>query len=242
LNDDVHYPYLSKSALDALIQTKPPGGGAARANGFVKRALMDWGLSDAVIALGPIKRYLRATIDQAFSYAADRDKRHGRPVKFVVVSESLGSFIVFDAYAQRKKFVREVLDDAAYIYFFANQLALLELGRLSEASVQELPLHAAPGAPPAAPQTLSLHGALTEWVSQGQRALAAGVHPAYKQIIAFSDPSDALTFRVPPIEGVRVVNVYDRNGIDILHFGADPVAAHTGHSSNPHVLDLMLRR
>ena len=82
---------------------------------------------------------------------------------------------------------------------------------------------------------------MTEWGGRGRRELVVGGRPAYKQIIAFSDPSDALTFRVPPIDGVTVVNVYDRNGIDLLHLGADPVAAHTGHSSNPHVLDLMLR-
>ncbi len=64
--------------------------------------------------------------------------------------------------------------------------------------------------------------------------------PAFKQIIAFSDPSDVLTFRVPPIEGITVVNVYDRNGLDVLHLAADPVAAHTGHSGNPRVMGLML--
>ena len=238
LDDGIHYPFLAKARLDSLIATKPLGGGAALGNGFVKRALMDWGLSDAVIALGPMQKYLREAIDQAFGYAADRDMRAGRPARYVVVSESLGSFIVFDAYAQRKASVRAVLDDTAYVYFFANQLALLELGRLSR------PGEATPLSPTALEATpapaLSLHGAMTEWGGRGRRELVVG-RPAYKQIIAFSDPSDALTFRVPPIDGVTVVNVYDRNGIDLLHLGADPVAAHTGHSSNPHVLDLMLQ-
>jgi len=240
LDDGIHYPFLAKADLDTLIHTKPPGGGAALANGFVKRALMDWGLSDAVIALGPMRKYLHEAIDQAFSYAADRDQRRGRTVNYVVVSESLGSFIVFDAYAGRNPAVREVLDDTAYVYFFANQLALLELGRLEDPT-EQAPLPAtAPGGTPASDTGPSLHRALTEWAGPGPRARLAGAGPAYKQIIAFSDPSDALTFRVPPIDGVTVVNVYDRNGIDILHLVADPVAAHTGHDSNPHVLDLML--
>jgi len=239
LNDDIHFPFLSKADFETLAQMKPPGGGAARVNGFVKRALMDWGLSDAVIALGPMQTYLQAAIGQAFSYAADRDKRQGRPVKFVVISESLGSFILFDAYAQQEPSVHDVLDATAYVYFFANQFGLLELGRLSHA-----PPTAVSGAEALAsePSGRSLHHALTAWAGRPQlQALVPGL-PARKQIIAFSDPSDALTFRVPPIDGVTVVNVYDRNGVDFLHQAADPVAAHTGHSSNPHVLDLMLRR
>ena len=237
-NDDIHYPFISKADFETLAKVKPPGGGAAAVNGLVKRALLDWGLSDAVIALGPMQTYLRAAIGQAFSYAADRDKRQGRPVKYVVVSESLGSFILFDAYAQQEPAVHEVLDATAYVYFFANQFGLLELGRLSHAPP------AGPGAEAFAGETSgrSLHRALTAWGGRPHPEAMAADLPVRKQIIAFSDPSDALTFRVPPIDGVTVVNVYDRNGFAIPQVAADPVAAHTGHSNNPHVLDLMLRR
>jgi len=243
LNDDIHYPFLAKSRLDALLGAKPPGGGAALANGVIKRELVDWGLSDAAIALGPMKRYLCAAMDQAFSYAADRDKRQKRPGTFVVVAESLGSFIVFDAYARGHGSVREVLDDTAYIYFFANQLALMELGRLNEPSLREPSLRlpswrALLGrAKPPAPE-MSLHGALAAW--SGGRGRSDGANA--KQIIAFNDPSDALTFRVPRVEGLTVVNVYDRNEVDILHLAANPMTAHIGHSRNPRVLDLMLKR
>ena len=53
--------------------------------------------------------------------------------------------------------------------------------------------------------------ALREWA-------AAPVPPGFmitearpKQVISFSDPSDALTFSVPEIDDVRVSNVYVRN-------------------------------
>jgi len=234
LDPTIHYPFLSKADLARLIATRPKGGGAAAANGFVKRALMDWGLSDAVIALGPMRDYLHDTIDQAFAYA-EGGSGGAEPAKYVVVAESLGAFIVFDAYAHGKTAVRSVLDDTSYVYFFANQVALLELGRLGRpAGPAGVPSAATPAEP-------SLLGALADWGAHRVLAAGAGL-PATRQIIAFSDPSDALTFRVPPIPGVKVVNLYDRNGVDILHIAADPVAAHTGHAGNPQVLDVMVGR
>jgi hypothetical protein len=242
LNDGIHYPYLTKSKLDELLDVKPAGGGAAWANGLLKRGLVDWGLSDAAIALGPMKHYLCAAIDQAFSYAADRDKRQKRRGTFVVVAESLGSFIVFDAYARGHGSVREVLDDTGYLYFFANQLALMELGRLNETSPRPPSWRALLGHGKSPAPAMSLQGALTAWSGQGRRMTGPDGPATYRQIIAFSDPSDALTFRVPAVEGLTVVNVYDRNEVDLLHLAANPSTAHTGHSANRHVLDLMLKR
>jgi len=242
LNDGIHYPYLTKSELDDLLDVKPVGGGAAWANGLLKRGLVDWGLSDAAIALGPMKHHLCAAIDQAFSYAADRDKRQKRPGTFVVVAESLGSFIVFDAYARGHGSVREVLDDTGYLYFFANQLALMELGRLNEPSPRAPSWRTLLGRAKSPPPVMSMHGALSAWSGGGQSFAGPDGRATCKQIIAFSDPSDALTFRVPDIAGLTVVNVYDRNEVGLLNLAANPSTAHSGHSANRHVLDLMLKR
>jgi hypothetical protein len=220
LDDDVHPPLIERSRLDELLRTRPPFGGAAWANGFAKRELVDWGFSDAVMALGPMKQYLHETIERACDFAAAFGEAHRAPSRYVVVAESLGSFIVFDAYAHAKTRVCSVLDETAHVYFFANQLALLELARLSE-----------PAAPSILP--LSLHQALSRWANASQEL---------KQIIAFSDPSDLLTFRVPAVPNAKVVNVCDRMGLDLFHLIAGPVAAHTGHSRNPAVLKLMLKR
>ena len=232
LNDGIHYPFLSKSDLDQRLAAKPLGGGAPLANGLIKRELVDWGLADAAIALGPMQKYLCKAMDAAFSHAAERDKRHKRPGTFVVVAESLGSFVVFDAYARGHGAVREVLDDTAYLYFFANQLALMELGRLSEGQSPT----------PTAGDPLSMHGALSAWAGGGRSTRGRGMGLDCKQIIAFSDPADALTFRVPRVKGLTVVNVYDRNEVYLLRLGANPTTAHIGHSANPYVLDLMLKR
>jgi hypothetical protein len=233
LQDDVHYPWLAKEALDAQLAKEPPRGGAAKINGFVKRELMDWGLSDAVIALGPMRRYLHDTIDKAFDLAAAHAVDALGSTEFVIVAESLGSFIVFDAYAHEKAHVRGLLDRTSYLYFFANQLALLELGRLHDPS-QGPAARTSTGAP-----ALSVHQALEAWAKQPRPEGHDFALAPFKQIIAFSDPSDALTFRVPAIPPAKVVNVCDHNGADPLHLVAEPVLAHTGHSTNEDVLDIM---
>ena len=62
-------------------------------------------------------------MEAAFSYASgDRASS-----EYVVISESLGSFVVLDAYSDENPSVRSVLDAAHNLYFFANQFALLEL-------------------------------------------------------------------------------------------------------------------
>jgi hypothetical protein len=76
-------------------------------------------------------------------------------------------------------------------------------------------------------------------------ALKALVAPRPRQVIAFSDPSDMLTFDVPKLlnpdgsEAAIVVNVYDRNEINWFGLLVNPVKAHTGHSGNQRVLRLM---
>jgi hypothetical protein len=237
LSDEIHYPHLSKGELERLLRTRPKGGGAAWLNGRLKRSLVDWGLSDAVIALGPMRKHLHDAIDQAFAYAAGLHPEGGPPATFVVVAESLGSFIVFDAYGHGKAFVQKVLDRTACLYFFANQLGLLELGRLSQPD-QTLELQRTGEAP-----SLSVHKVLKRWAAQAPRPHALdATPPRLRQIIAFSDPSDALTFRVPAIPDAKVVNVHDRNGFRLWPFFADPAAAQTGHGSNRRVLKLMLRQ
>ena len=58
------------------------------------------GSTDAVIALGPMRSLFRKTMDKAFNYAARYDGHDVAGQEFVVVSESLGSFVVMDAAAK----------------------------------------------------------------------------------------------------------------------------------------------
>ena len=93
----------------------------------------------------------------------------------------------------------------------------------------------APGAP---------NSALHDWAlaTASNSTTDRDLTPHLAQILAFNDPSDLLTFEVPPIPHARVVNLYDRNEFDFFGLIADPVAAHTGHSHNPGVLKVLFER
>ncbi len=240
--------WLNEKEINDALKAKRPIGGAAWANGAVKRGLMNWGLSDAVIALGPMQTYFRATIDKAFEYAAT-DSRTGGAAddEYVLIAESLGSFITLDAWHTGGA-THDLLQRTAYIYLFANQFALLELGRLGQDNGY-VPSHGLVN-PPVTGVGQSPLDALSAWAEgqdsaehsmpglSGTYPLSARPNP--KQIIAFSDPTDALTFLVPGIDKVKVTNIMDRNGFDFLHIAADPLTAHVGHHSNDKVIDVMI--
>ena len=233
--------WLSDAALKTLQTSHPRSGGGALVNRKLKQGLMNWGLADAVIALGPMKRYFNDMIDLACEKAIEV----GPDDRYVIVSESLGSFVVLDAFAERRRSVTAVLDRTADLYFFANQFALLELARIDgippsshiAPSAVGQPARPAAGVAPASPL-----GALSDWAHKPSAQLVSATAGLEKQIIAFSDPSDILSFNVPRLKDVTVVNLYDRQGFNLFGLLADPVAAHTGHAGNEAVWKILLRR
>jgi len=228
-----YHAWISQDEIAAALAKPSPIGGAAVVNGAVKEGLMNWGLADAVIALGPMQVYLPQTNDDGA--ASDH--------AYVLVAASLGSFITLDAWWNDAG-ARRGLDKTASIYFFANQFSLLELARLSQPTATA----AVAGGQPAS--SASPMEALRRWSKQPKTSAAPNSRegvplgpssaPVVRQVIAFSDPSDVLTFRVPALAGAKVVNVYDRNGFDFLGLVADPLAAHVGHAANNGVLDVMI--
>jgi hypothetical protein len=235
-NAPPYHAWITEADYAEALQGPKISGGGALADASVKQQLVNWGLADSVITLGPMRTLVGRTMEQAFAYAA---AFHGMALEgqdFVVVSESLGSFAVLDAAANQAgdtPTARAVMGGAADLYFFANQLSLLELARITHLGDD-------------AGQGSGGGGLLQRWARGPRRVRAAG-EPALRprQIIAFSDPSDALTFDVPRLltqdgsEAAIVVNVYDRNEFDWFGLIADPVKAHTGHSGNDAVLRLM---
>jgi len=227
-----YYPWLGPDDGLEVALARPSKG--ALLNRLGKREIMNWGLADAVIAVGPMRVWLDKAMNGAFGVSA-ADLRAGE--RLVVISESLGSFVILDAMSQAAATgdsrVKDVVDRTADLYFFANQFRLLELARLegvSPAAADRAPLAAAPS-PAASPSVLDALGA---WAAPKG---GADVRP--RQIVAFNDPSDILTFEVPAIRGAKVVNIDDRNGFRLLGLVADPVAAHTGHAENKKVLKLI---
>jgi len=62
------------------------------------------------------------------------------------------------------------------------------------------------------------------------------------QIIAWSDPSDLLSWEVPGIEGVHVVNIPVHNsGFKVAPFIESPMDAHANYAKNREVLRLILK-
>jgi hypothetical protein len=74
--------------------------------------------------------------------------------------------------------------------------------------------------------------------------------PAAKQIVAFTDPNDLLSWRLrrkdlgvprPDRRSVELTNVYMSNGeASVPGLISDPVKAHTGYFDNPTVMTLLL--
>lgn len=252
--DAPFYPWISRDQLTEALAHKPISGGGAWANSLVKQNIMNWGVADAALALGPMRTYFRQAINQAFKYAAAFDGADVAGQDFVVISESLGSFVVLDAFGNvsaDSPEAQSVGERTADLYFFANQYALLELGRIhgvpeswttATGSFTQPLLEAAP-APGAAS---ALPHLLRRWAaSRPQGPLELVGRP--KQVIAFSDPSDLLTYVVPKLRDsdgrdlALVVNVYDRNEWSFLRLFANPLKAHTKHAGNKDVLKLMFR-
>lgn len=233
----VFHNWLRPQDLTALA--KPPRGGhAAVINRVLKHQIMNWGLSDAVVALGSMRVYLNHAMDLAFDQV--RGKGDPETDNFVVMAESLGSFVVLDA-MDSKPAVADVMARTDYVYFLANQVALLELAR-----IQGVPTVISPKGEGEYPDLVEATGPATVRPSPyamlkrwGQQSHNLINHP--RQIIAFSDPSDVLTYRVPPIDGVTVVNLYDRNTPRWLGLLAAFGRAHLGHLENKAVWNVLMR-
>jgi hypothetical protein len=113
-----------------------------------------------------------------------------------------------------------ILERTSLVYFFANQVPLLELASMGGPKPAETAQ--APGA---------LSAQLKKWRTLRQ------AKPA--QVIAWSDPSDLLSWYVPPIEGLVIDNLYVRNSWWHWLF-ANPSSAHDNYDKNKTVLKIML--
>lgn len=241
----LYHPWLTREELDNALATRPRSGGGARANGALKRQIFNWGLADAVIALGPMRHYLTMTMQHAFAIAVEGSVA-GSAEDHVLIAESLGSFVVLDSIGRNASgasdapSVSAYLDRTSNIYFFANQFALLEFGRIANIPATARATVSAPADSPSPPGDSPLAQLQDLARTEGPPGGAPGSNRL--QIIALSDPSDLLTYRVPEIRNATVVNIYVRNADSILFGGlANPITAHTGHVANPAVWDVLLR-
>ena len=238
------YDWISKDEAARLLKLPSKG---ARANRELKNGLMDWGFSDAVMALGPLRPYiqnalrqliLKSLADSPESRAADPS---GPPVdqEFIIVSHSLGSYLIFSALnvdpahidptaaeGFGEKF-EQILARTSLVYFFANQLRLLELASLDGATDKNLVTHLKAWGKARCDYLKSLP-------DSGQQCQPP-------RITALNDPSDLLTWTVPSLPTVEVKNVSVKNATHWLGLIENPTPAHNHYVRNKQVIEEMLK-
>jgi len=220
----------------------------ALVNRKLKSGILDWGFSDAILALGPLRTYLLDGIRQLIlkSVAISPEGiRGGEAVprddqEYVIVSHSLGSYLIFAALdigpatlktstvQNSGNAFEEILKRTSLVYFFANQLRFLELASLDGASDKNLAAH------------------LEDWGRLRCEYLTAPTGTAQPcarpKIVALSDPSDLLTWTVPEqIASVEVQNVMVKNTRHWFWLIASPTKAHDNYAKNKNAVEQMLK-
>jgi hypothetical protein len=227
------FPFITQAEEEQLLALPHRG---AYVNREVKNSLMDWGFTDAVLSLGPMRQLLLEGLQQVIQLAVplppDPSLDPSQPQEFVIVTHSLGSYLIFAALdsspqssgAATPYDLNYVLEHTSHVYFFANQLRLLEMANLDLAKGPNLTQH------------------LAAWVNAHNRRIASsgGEAEPPARIIAWNDPSDLLTWEVPPICGLVVENHVVKNSFSWFGLIESPTKAHDYYGLNPRVMHEML--
>ena len=237
----ISYPWIA-AARAATLRASPEKG--APFNRAWKGALLDWGMSDAVIAAGNLRPVLVDGIRQLILKSV-RVNAHGTRglgagpeprQEFVIVSHSLGSYLMFAALdvgsanvnAKAAADVREqfqnILRHTSQVYFFANQVRFLELADLNDSST-------------------SMYSHLQEWADLRTQYLqqSGATGEGRPRIIAWNDPSDLLSWSIPQVGAVIVRNIAVKNAPHWFGLFENPAKAHSGYAQNKKVIRQMLR-
>jgi hypothetical protein len=197
----------------------------AAINKSLKWNTIDWGLGDAALYLSPtgekFQQVVRAGVQRLQSETGPRDR-------VAIVSASLGSTITLDAvsemlksggagslFTRSDKFAEKPKQPRAVFYMFANQFALLSLGRPRSEQVNPL---------------IQLDNALKN----------AGAQTTV-QTYAFTDPNDILSLPLnTKLDRVSICNVYVRNPGFTVGVFMHPGDAHGNYEKNNHVIATLL--
>jgi hypothetical protein len=188
--------------------------------------------------------------------------------EFIGVTHSLGGYLLFNTLnpekaraadpqlatveAQRlaaeNSAIEYIFGRMSLYYFFANQLLMLEMTNLetgpsaAAATYQSRGLEPPP--PPPTNPAANFRSLVNRW-QQLQSEFQAALHPGDEtarqkiQVVAWSDPSDVLTWRVPRIGNVDVVNLYVQNAHHWFWLFESPTSAHGDYAENKAVLRVM---
>lgn len=222
---------------------------AALVNRILKTNLLDWGFSDAVFALGPMQPLLLEGIRELI-VASIPLRDDGTPVdpsqanqEFIIAAHSLGSYLIFAALdlkpapqsnATLRNWQRDfqfILSRTASVYFFANQIRLLEMANLDVNG--------------------DMVDHLRAWALLRRQYLASqpglSRSNALPQLISWSDPSDLLTWDVPALKSnsgetlVVIRNRHVRNGRHWFWLIEGPTGAHDNYAKDKRMIREMFR-
>ena len=241
----VAYDWIREDEAQHLL-TLPKRG--ALANRVIKQNLSDWGFADAIMSLGPMhpllvsglrQLILKSMAEPGSGVAAGESVLTPAPnQEFVIVTHSLGSYLIFSALdvdqetpqtplmKQTAGAFAQVMRQTSLVYFFANQVPLLELANLDESPADRFVSH------------LEVWGRLHCGYEQEQRPGAACRLP---RIVALNDPSDLLTWRVPKLDTVEVQNYRVKNALHWFWLVENPMKAHINYASDKRAIQEMLR-
>lgn len=215
-------------------------------NGVLKDGLLNDCLADALAYQGESRHFIRRKMVAAITQAVGDSEASARaasraPGSFVLVSDSLGSKIAFDALeamlgdgsAATKAAGDSAFDRLALVFMRANQLPILGLAD------QEVDVRAASATTQPAAQD-SLQRLLSRKANSPPARAAIAADPAFRlALVAFTDPNDLLSYRLLPsryaIKGIDVADVLVSNAPSYLGLLEIPTVAHTGYVANPDV-------
>lgn len=200
-------------------------------NGMAKDWLLDDCLADVVIYQGAAGAAIRAAMaDAVMRVLATRPEADG---PLVVVAESLGSKMLFDALSgmlessrpQARALGRQAARRLGLLFMAGNQLPILGLGEQAPGAG----LAAGPGA-----DALQRFLALRRRQPDDRAGSFARLH-----LVAFNDPNDLLSYRLLPAryaaEDVAVTDVLVSNDASWFGLIENPVSAHLDYLANPAV-------
>jgi hypothetical protein len=140
--------YKSFAWIQDDLKHDPSWPEPAVINRWLKHDILDWGFADALLAVGPMRQYLiegiREVVLESYREAVKNQEEHPeQKPEFVVVSHSLGSYLMFSELDLRddpqaakhqewKTEFETLLSETSHAYFMANQVRLLELANLDD--------------------------------------------------------------------------------------------------------------
>jgi hypothetical protein len=207
----------------------------ASLNGYVKDNLLNDCLSDAVIYQGESHVAIRDAMVRTIAQVLDNDPDSEAPL--VVVAESLGSKMLFDALSamleswqpRTRALGQQAARRLGLLFMAGNQLPILGLAEQRAIATQDMRV-----------ADMRVADALQRFLDLRRRQPNRRAETLQRlAVVAFTDPNDLLSYRLLPARytapDVAVADVLVSNDRTWLGLIENPVTAHLDYLANPDV-------